>query len=127
MKTSELLSKLEALSKEIPFDAEIVTGDDWMPSALISVHHNPPHTYLEFDWPEEEGPEVQDSVEVPNPEHQAQLQVMLNAYLENQAGLCAEGKIPSKVLAEKLLSLVNHALAFGEYDLGAFLQQQSKS
>lgn len=57
MKTSELISKLQKLEKEIPFDAEVVTGDDWQPSELVRVLHDPPYTFLEFDVLYEESPE----------------------------------------------------------------------
>jgi hypothetical protein len=49
MKTSELIKRLQYLQKDIPFDAEIVTGDDWQPSELVRVFHEPPHTFLEFE------------------------------------------------------------------------------
>ena len=127
MKTSELLSKLEALNKEVPFDAEIVSGDNWMPTTLVSVHHEPPHTFLEFDWPEEESEEIQENVEYSNPQHQAQLQVMLTAYLDNLAVQCAEGQITPAKLASQILGLVNHTLAFGDHELEGYLLQHSKS
>lgn len=49
MKTSELIQKLQKLEQEIPFDAEVVTGDDWQPSELVRVQHEPPYTFLEFE------------------------------------------------------------------------------
>ena len=49
MKTSELISKLQQIQKSVPFDADLVMGDDWMPSSLIKVFHEPPHTFLEFE------------------------------------------------------------------------------
>lgn len=49
MKTSELIRKLQKLEREIPFDAEVVTGGDWQPSELVRVQHEPPYTFLEFE------------------------------------------------------------------------------
>lgn len=49
MKTSELIRELQKLEREIPFDAEIVTGDDSQPLELVRVQHEPPYTFLEFE------------------------------------------------------------------------------
>lgn len=49
MKTSALIKKLQSLEKDIPFDAEVVIGDDWQPSRLKRVFHEPPYTFLVFD------------------------------------------------------------------------------
>lgn len=49
MKTSELIKKLIEIDKTVPFDADIVQGDDFEYDILKSVHHNPPHTYFVFD------------------------------------------------------------------------------
>ena len=56
MKTSELIRKLQNLEREIPFDAEVVTGDDWQPSELVRVQHEPPYTFLEFEGMGEQEP-----------------------------------------------------------------------
>ncbi|WP_035853270.1 hypothetical protein [Deefgea rivuli] len=48
MNTSEVIRKLQALEKTIPFDAEVVIGDDWQPSSLVKIFHQPPYTFLEF-------------------------------------------------------------------------------
>ncbi|AYO37242.1 hypothetical protein [Serratia sp. P2ACOL2] len=53
MKTSELIDKLNKIAKTVPFDAEIVTGDDWLWQGVDKVYHNPPHTYIQFDSYEE--------------------------------------------------------------------------
>lgn len=53
MKTSELIAQLQEIEKSVPFDAEVVIGDDWISHKLIRVVHNPPHTFLVFDTPEE--------------------------------------------------------------------------
>jgi predicted dienelactone hydrolase len=49
MKTTELIARLQQLQKNVPFDADVVTGDDWMPALLKGVRHEPPATYLEFE------------------------------------------------------------------------------
>jgi hypothetical protein len=53
MKTSELIDKLNKIAKTVPFDADIVTGDDWLWQGVDKVYHNPPHTYIQFDSYEE--------------------------------------------------------------------------
>lgn len=57
MKTSTLIQKLTELSKTVPFDADVVTGEDWWPNPIARVYHNPPHTFIEF---EKEGPSEDD-------------------------------------------------------------------
>lgn len=52
MKTSQLISRLQEISNAIPFDADVVTGDDWMPASLVCVEHDPPHTFLVFEEPD---------------------------------------------------------------------------
>lgn len=49
MKTSQLIKKLQEIDATVPFDADIVMGDDWMPSKLVKVYHEPPRTFLEFE------------------------------------------------------------------------------
>lgn len=31
MKLSELIKQLQEIDKSVPFDSEVVTGEDWMP------------------------------------------------------------------------------------------------
>ncbi|MBE5254685.1 hypothetical protein [Mixta mediterraneensis] len=49
MKTSELIVKLQEIDKTVPFDADIVTGEDWLPQHLTKVYHEPPYTFIEFE------------------------------------------------------------------------------
>lgn len=48
MKLSELIKKLQALDKSIPFDSEVVSGDDWQPLVISAVYHDPPYTFIQF-------------------------------------------------------------------------------
>lgn len=48
MKTSELIKRLTEIDVTVPFDADIVTGDDWLWQGVDKVYHNPPHTYIQF-------------------------------------------------------------------------------
>ncbi|MCY9848228.1 hypothetical protein [Pectobacterium jejuense] len=52
MKTSELIKRLIEIDKTVPFDADIVQGNDYEFDTLQKVYHNPPHTYLVFDTPQ---------------------------------------------------------------------------
>ena len=54
MKTSKLIEKLNKIAETVPFDADVVTGDDWLSQRAIKVYHNPPHTYIEFESFEED-------------------------------------------------------------------------
>ncbi|OED64027.1 hypothetical protein A165_12615 [Vibrio tasmaniensis ZS-17] len=49
MKISELIEKLQLIDSTVPFDSDVVSGDDWMPSAITRVYHEPPRTFIEFD------------------------------------------------------------------------------
>ncbi|WP_318521282.1 hypothetical protein [Photobacterium leiognathi] len=46
MNTSELIKKLQEIDASVPFDADVVIGDDWMPNAVTGVYHEPPYTFL---------------------------------------------------------------------------------
>jgi hypothetical protein len=54
MKLSQLIKKLQEIEKTVPFDSEVVTGDDWMPQKITTVHHEPPYTFIEFESPHED-------------------------------------------------------------------------
>jgi hypothetical protein len=49
---------LQDIDKTVPFDAEVVMGDDWMPLGITKVYHDPPYTYIQFG--SEEPPKGQD-------------------------------------------------------------------
>lgn len=53
MKTSVLIQKLMEIDKTVPFDADVVTGEDWWPTPISRVYHNPPHTFVEFETGEQ--------------------------------------------------------------------------
>ncbi|CFB67761.1 TPA: hypothetical protein ACPZMC_002694 [Yersinia enterocolitica] len=58
MKTSTLIKKLIEIDKTVPFDANIVQGDDYEYDDLIKVYHNPPNTYLVFNSQESEHQDI---------------------------------------------------------------------
>ena len=49
LKTSVLIQKLIEIDKTVPFDADVVTGEDWWPTPISRVYHNPPDTFIEFE------------------------------------------------------------------------------
>lgn len=53
LKTSVLIQKLMEIDKTVPFDAEVVTGEEWWPTPISRVYHNPPHTCIEFETGEQ--------------------------------------------------------------------------
>jgi hypothetical protein len=53
VKTSELITRLQKIDKTVPFDADIVTGEDWLPQHISKVYHEPPYTFIEFESYEE--------------------------------------------------------------------------
>ncbi|EHR1015804.1 hypothetical protein KS878_004547 [Vibrio parahaemolyticus] len=54
MKISKLIKTLQEIDSTVPFDSDVVTGDDWMPSAITRVYHEPPRTFIEFEDSEED-------------------------------------------------------------------------
>ena len=44
LKTSVLIQKLMEIDKTVLFDADVVTGEEWWPTPISRVYHNPPHT-----------------------------------------------------------------------------------
>ncbi|EMD6373991.1 hypothetical protein OA40_11410 [Morganella morganii] len=63
MKTSTLIAKLQQIDKTVPFDADVVTGDDWQFLDIARVYHNPPHTFIEFKDIEDLGNDDNDTDE----------------------------------------------------------------
>ncbi|ATF66526.1 hypothetical protein IBN27_003918 [Salmonella enterica] len=53
LKTSVLIQKLMEIDKTVPFDADVVTGEEWWPTPISRVYHNPPHTFVEFETGEQ--------------------------------------------------------------------------
>ncbi|AAX65152.1 hypothetical protein DU808_25730 [Salmonella enterica subsp. enterica] len=53
LKTSVLIQKLMEIDKTVPFDADVVTGEEWWPIPISRVYHNPPHTFVEFETGEQ--------------------------------------------------------------------------
>ncbi|KPV95158.1 MULTISPECIES: hypothetical protein [unclassified Pseudoalteromonas] len=49
MKLSELIKQLQEIEKSVPFDSEVVTGEDWMPQSIVQVYHEPPYTFIQFE------------------------------------------------------------------------------
>lgn len=48
MNISDLINKLQLIDKTVPFDSEVVSGDDWMPDKISAVYHEPPYTFIQF-------------------------------------------------------------------------------
>ncbi|ECD8897937.1 hypothetical protein LN779_001831 [Salmonella enterica] len=53
LKTSVLIQKLMEIDKTVPFDADVVTGEEWWPIPISRVYHNAPHTFVEFETGEQ--------------------------------------------------------------------------
>jgi len=51
MTTSELIAKLKQIDQAVPFDADVVTGDDWNFQEIKKVYHDAPRTFIEFGTP----------------------------------------------------------------------------
>ncbi|XUV80194.1 hypothetical protein ACREYP_13800 [Enterobacter sp. TMH.L2] len=66
MKTSELIKKLTDLQDTVPFDAEVVTGDDWQPNGITRIYHKPPYTFIEFETDEIDEFGEEDGIDIIN-------------------------------------------------------------
>ncbi|MGV6808644.1 MAG: hypothetical protein ACWA5U_02100 [bacterium] len=51
MTTSELIAKLQRIDQTVPFDADVVTVDDWNFQEIKKVYHDAPRTFIEFGKP----------------------------------------------------------------------------
>jgi len=52
MKLRHLIGILQKIEAEVPFDSDVVSGDDWMPDQISQVYHEPPHTFIQFEEPD---------------------------------------------------------------------------
>lgn len=48
MKTSQLIAQLQEIATTVPFDADVVMGDDGQNTPINRVYHQPPHTFIEL-------------------------------------------------------------------------------
>ncbi|MGR6780682.1 hypothetical protein ACU5B6_25470 [Moritella viscosa] len=49
MKLHHLIDILKKIEAEVPFESDVVSGDDWMPDQISRVYHEPPHTFIQFE------------------------------------------------------------------------------
>jgi len=100
MKTSQLIKKLQRIEKDVPFDADVVTGDDWQPTDLARVYHEPPYTFLEFNYSSSE--EAQEESITFNEEQK----VLVLAYITSMLQEASSQKIGLADAANSLIGLV---------------------
>lgn len=49
MKLHHLIEALQRIEATVPFESDVVSGDDWMPDGISRVYHEPPYTFIQFD------------------------------------------------------------------------------
>lgn len=101
MKTSELIARLQKIEKTVPFDAEVVMGDDWQPTELARVYHEPPYTFLEFA--DDEGREHPDEEPLT---FNSQQQVLVSAYLSSILESHANKTLDTSQATQALLEFI---------------------
>ncbi|HDX2026532.1 TPA: hypothetical protein RN804_004424, partial [Escherichia coli] len=90
LKTSVLIQKLMEIDKTVPFDADVVTGEEWWPTPISRVYHNPPHTYVEFETGEQ-SPDDPDELSVYSElEIRAHQMMQIRDFVQSNKGLKPE-------------------------------------
>ena len=84
LKTSVLIQKLMEIDKTVPFDADVVTGEEWWPTPISRVYHNPPHTYVEFETGEQ-SPDDPDELSI-----YSELEIRAHQMMQSNKGLKPE-------------------------------------
>jgi hypothetical protein len=85
VKLSALIKKLQAIHDEVPFDSDVVTGDDYMPTLIKSVYHEPPYTFIQFESSESDDEEFNENSKALTFERIAELSKLMSK--EEQAEL----------------------------------------
>ncbi|MEB5920882.1 hypothetical protein [Franconibacter daqui] len=90
MKTSVLIQKLMEIDKTVPFDAEVVTGEEWWPTPISRVYHNPPHTYVEFETGEQSQDDPEELSVYSELEIRAHQMMQIRDFVQSNKGLKSE-------------------------------------
>ena len=90
LKTSVLIQKLMEIDKTVPFDADVVTGEDWCPTPISRVYHNPPYTFVEFET-DEQSQDAPDELSVYSElEIRAHQMMQIRDFVQSNSGLQPE-------------------------------------
>ena len=90
LKTSVLIQKLMEIDKTVPFDAEVVTGEEWWPTPISRVYHNPPHTYVEFETGEQSQDDPDELSVYSELEIRAHQMMQIRDFVQSNKGLKSE-------------------------------------
>lgn len=90
LKTSVLIQKLMEIDKTVPFDAEVVTGEEWWPTPISRVYHNPPHTYVEFETGEQSQDDPDELSIYSELEIRAHQMMQIRDFVQSNKGLKSE-------------------------------------
>ncbi|MDK1260000.1 hypothetical protein [Cronobacter sakazakii] len=90
MKTSVLIQKLMEIDKTLPFDAEVVTGEEWWPIPISRVYHNPPYTYVEFETDEQSQDDPDELIFYRELEIRAHQMMLIRDFVQSNKGLKPE-------------------------------------
>lgn len=111
LKTSVLIQKLMEIDKTVPFDADVVTGEDWCPTPISRVYHNPPHTFVEFEA-DEQSQDAPDELSVYSElEIRAHQMMQIRDFVQSNKGLQPEEIISElNVQIERLRAMAEEIL-----------------
>ncbi|EOL9012317.1 MULTISPECIES: hypothetical protein [Cronobacter] len=90
MKTSVLIQKLMEIDKTVPFDAEVVTGEEWWPTPISRIYHNPPYTFVEFETDEQSKDDPDELSLYSELEIRAHQMMLIRDFVQSNKGLKPE-------------------------------------
>ncbi|ELY3773053.1 hypothetical protein SMX71_002706 [Cronobacter dublinensis] len=90
LKTSVLIQKLMEIHKTVPFDAEVVTGEEWWPTPISRAYHNPPYTYIEFETDEQSKDDLDELSVYRELEIRAHQMMQIRDFVKSNKGLKPE-------------------------------------
>lgn len=126
MNTSELIKKLQEIDATVPFDADVVVGEDWMPRAVTGVYHEPPYTFLtiESDDEEIEEDDHEQSKEMAEKYEQSRTSFLTSLFSSVQKGELSIDEATSKMQMIMDVMVENSDLSY-QYVCEALLSDQN--
>lgn len=127
MNTSEAIKLLQAIDKTVPFDAEVVSGTEDMPFELVSIKHEPPYTFLDFNYPEQESDRTNEDEGrlVKTIKDIEQEQQMMSIYVDALIHGAKNNEITEEECKTKFLELILQIQRFGDYKITEYLLKQN--
>ncbi|EKM0532204.1 hypothetical protein R2217_004313 [Cronobacter turicensis] len=111
LKTSVLIQKLMEIDKTVPFDAEVVTGEEWWPTPISRIYHNPPYTFVEFETDEQSKDDPDELSVYRELEIRAHQMMQIRDFIKSNKGLKSEEIVAEiKVQIDRLRAMAEAIL-----------------